>query len=350
MKVVVLAGGTSTEREVSLISGAGIYRALKSKGHQAVLLDVYLGADISRDEIGNVFDMDRDWAEGIEDIKEESPDPEAVKKMRTDSLKTFFGPNVVEICYMADVVFMALHGANGEDGKIQAAFELLGIPYTGTDYLSSGICMNKIIAKDIMRVNGLPTPDGYGLFIGDEVREIGYPAVVKANNGGSSVGTYIVNNRKELDEAIKAAAAFDDYVVIEKFVKGREFTCGLIDGNALPIVEIMPVEGGYDYKNKYQKGMTNEVCPAELSAEKTEEIQRTAEKIYKALRLHAYARLDFMMDEDGNIYCLEANTLPGMTPTSLLPQEAACVGMDYGELCEKLMEIALRDYKGRPGL
>ncbi len=342
MKVAVLAGGTSTEREVSLISGKGIYSALKERGHKAVLLDVYLGVDCAGIRPEDVFDLEKDWSAGIGNIGEKSPDINEIRSLRKDGGREFFGPHVLDICKSADIVFMALHGANGEDGKLQACFELLGIPYTGTDYLSSGICMNKMIAKDIMKAHGLPTPEGYSLKIGDDIPVTVFPAVVKANNGGSSVGTYIVNNRSELEEALKAASEYDEYAVVEQFIKGREFTCGLIDGHALPLVEIIPKAGGYDYKNKYQPGMTEEVCPAELSEEKTKEMQEVSEKIYRALRLKAYARLDFMMDENENIYCLEANTLPGMTPLSLLPREAAAVGMDYGELCEKLMEISLR--------
>lgn len=343
MKVAVLAGGTSSEREVSLISGKGIYEALKSKGHKAVLLDVYLGVDYDASKLDGIFDDTRDWGAGVSAIAEKSPDLKEIKKLRKDGGRSFFGPNVLEVCRRADVVFMALHGANGEDGKIQATFELLGIPYTGTDYLSSGICMNKLISKEIMRANGLPTPDGYYMKINDPIKEIGYPAVVKANNGGSSVGTYIVNSLDEFKKALTDVAQYDEFVVVEKFVKGREFTCGVIDGKALPIVEIIPGEGGYDYKNKYQPGMTKEVCPAELNAAKTKEIQETSERIFTALRLSAYARLDFMMDEDENIYCLEANTLPGMTPSSLLPQEAAQIGLDYAELCEKLIEVSLKE-------
>ena len=339
MKIVVLAGGTSTEREVSLISGTGIYRALKERGHQAVLLDVYLGYE---GETEGIFEDTRDWSEGIDAVKEEAPDLAAVKALRPDGDRHFFGPNVMKICSMADVVFMALHGANGEDGKIQATFELNGIPYTGTDYLSSAICMDKGLTKELFKAGGVPTPEGYSIRIGEDVKKIMFPAVVKVNNGGSSVGVYIVQDLEELEAALEKAKAYDDGVVIERFIKGREFTCGLIDGHALPLVEIAPLEGMYDYKNKYQPGKTKETCPADLPEEKTKEIQRIAEKAWKVLRLRSYARMDFMMAEDGAVYCLEANTLPGMTPSSLLPQEAAAVGMNYGELCEKLIEVSIK--------
>ena len=339
MKIVVLAGGTSTEREVSLISGTGIYRALKERGHQVVLLDVYLGYEGKAEDI---FADPRDWSEGIEAIKEDSPDLAAVKALRPDGDKHFFGPNVMKICEQADVVFMALHGANGEDGKIQATFELNGIPYTGTDYLSSGICMDKGLTKELFLAGGIPTPLGYSVRIGADVQDVKYPAVVKVTNGGSSVGVYFVNNDAELQDAMEKAKAYSDEVVIERYIKGREFTCGLIDGQPLPLVEIEPLQGSYDYKNKYQPGMTKETCPANLSKEKTEEIQSIAAKAWKVLRLSSYARMDFMMDEEENVYCLEANTLPGMTPSSLLPQEAAAVGINYGDLCEKLIEVSLK--------
>ena len=305
-------------------------------------MDVYLGLEEETKVIEDIFADPRDWSEGIEAVKEVSPDLKAIMALRPDGEKHFFGPNVMRICSMADVVFMALHGANGEDGKIQAAFELNGIPYTGTDHLSSAICMDKGITKDLFLGGGIPTPKGFSVRLGEPVGEVEFPAVVKVSNGGSSVGVYIVQNRQELEEALVKAKDYDDYVVIEQFIQGREFTCGLIDGRALPLVEITPLEGTYDYRNKYQPGKTKETCPAELSEEKTKEIQRTAERAWKVLRLRSYARMDFMMAEDGAIYCLEANTLPGMTPISLLPQEAAAVGMDYGELCEKLIEVSLR--------
>jgi len=340
MKIVVLAGGTSTEREVSLISGTGIYRALKERGHQVILLDVYLG--YTQGDPAGVFELEKDWAEGINAIREESPSLAEIRRLRPDGDKKFLGPNVLEICGQADVVFMALHGANGEDGKLQAMFELYGIPFTGTDYLSSAVCMDKALTKEILRSNGLPTPEGYSMRIGEEIREIGYPAVVKVNNGGSSVGVYIVENRTQMEEALEKAKEYDDRVVIERFIKGREITCGLIDGKALPLIEIAPKDGFYDYKNKYQPGKTEEICPAPIPEEQTKEIQKMSEEIFRALRLSSYARLDFILQEDGKFYCLEANTLPGMTPISLLPQAAAAVGMNYADLCEKLIEVSVK--------
>lgn len=345
MNIVVLAGGNSTEREVSLVSGKGVYNALKSKGHNVVLLDVYFG--IKDVDVDHIFEDKRDWSEGINAVKEVNPDVSAIKKLKGDN-KDFFGDNVREICMKADMVFLALHGANGEDGKLQAALDLLEVKYTGTDYLSSAICMDKAMAKEFLKIGGVLTPASVNIQAGDEfipkVKSFGYPMVVKAPNGGSSVGVYIVNNEDELKGAVENCFKLDNHVLIEQFVKGREFTCGVVDGKAYPIVEIEPVEGFYDYKNKYQAGNTKETCPANASEEITKKIQKSAEEAYKALRLKTYARIDFIVDEKEDAYCLEANTLPGMTPTSLLPQEAAVVGIDYPTLCEKIIEISMKKY------
>lgn len=341
MKIAVLAGGTSTEREVSLVSGREVYKALKARGHQVVLLDVYLGCP--EVDPGEAFSLERDWAEGIADIGEETPDIQKVLALRPDGAKRFCGPNVVEICAMADVVFLALHGANGEDGKLQAMFELNGIPYTGTDHASSAVCMDKGLTRAILASHGIPVPRGIEVYPGEEPGDVEFPAVVKASNGGSTIGVYFVSDEGELKEAVKKARVLDPHIVIEQRIIGREFTCGVLDGKALPLVEIMPDVGDYDYKNKYQAGMTKEVCPAQLEEESAQRIRDMAEKAWRALHLSVYARMDFLMDREGKIYCLEANTLPGMTPTSLIPQEAAAVGIDFGTFCEKLIEISLRE-------
>jgi D-alanine-D-alanine ligase len=228
---------------------------------------------------------------------------------------------------MADIVFMALHGGDGESGKVQAAFDLYGIKYTGNDYLSSAIAMDKQMTKEVIERAGVPVPTGVSL--NKENRQgftfEKYPCIVKPNCGGSSNGVTIVNSPAELYEALDAAFQWEKEVVIEQFISGREFSDGVIEGKALPVIEIAPKQGFYDYKNKYAAGSTVETCPAEISKSATEQMQRYAEMAFKALGLTTYARMDFMMDEKENLYCLEANTLPGMTPTSLLPQEAAVV-------------------------
>ena len=339
MKIVVLAGGTSTERDVSLSSGGMIYRALKKNGHQAILLDVYLGYEGETDDI---FERETDWAAQIGSISEKNPDLEAVKALRKDGGKSFFGPNVLAVCGRADVVFMALHGANGEDGKIQACFELMGIPYTGTDFVSSAMAMDKGITKDIFKAYSIPTPAGFRLKAGEqETEKLFFPCIVKACCGGSSVGVCIARDESEYRTAKQEAFRYGDEVIVEQYIKGREFSVGVMEGKALPVIEIAPRQGFYDYKNKYQAGSTVETCPAELSAEKTRELQDIAERVFEVLRMKSYARMDFRMSEAGEVFCLEANTLPGMTPTSLLPQEAAVLGIDFPELCERILACAV---------
>ena len=340
MKIVVLAGGLSTERDVSFSSGSMVYKALKQNGHQVIMLDVYLGYE------GNcegIFEKEIDWAEKVGAVSEKNPDLEEVKKLRKDGGRSFFGPNVISLCQKADVTFLALHGENGENGKVQAALDLMGIIYTGTDYLSSAICMDKGLTKDMFALFGVPTPAGVKLKKGEEdKKEVSFPCVVKACCGGSSVGVAMANNEEEYEAAKAEAFLYDDEVVIEQYIKGREFSVGVMDGKALPVIEIAPLQGFYDYKNKYQAGSTIETCPANLSEEKTKEMQGYAQKAFQILRLKNYARMDFMMNEKEEIFCLEANTLPGMTPTSLLPQEAAASGISFGQLCEMIVAAALR--------
>lgn len=342
MKVVVLTGGVSTERDVALSSGKMIYEAVKKNGHQAVLLDVYLG--YTGEDAGGIFEKEEDWAKEIGEIGIKNPEIEAVKALRPDGDKNFFGPNVIQICQGADVVFMALHGENGENGKIQACFDLMGITYTGTDYVSSALCMDKGLAKELFDYHGIPTPKGICLKKGEAYEGIiPFPCVVKSCGGGSSVGVCIAGDEKEYEAALEEGFRYDNKVVVEQYIKGREFSVGVMNGKALPVIEIAPVNGFYDYKNKYQAGNTVETCPAVLSDQKTRELQHLAERVFQVLRLKSYARMDFMMSEEEEIFCLEANTLPGMTPTSLLPQEAKAKGMDFEQLCEKIMESALEN-------
>lgn len=346
MKIVVLAGGTSTERDVSLSSGSKIYRALKNRGHQAVLIDVYLGYESEEPVTEELFSQDTDWAKDIQAVSANAPDLSRLCELRKDGGKSMFGPNVLALCNMADIVFLGLHGAGGEDGRIQATFDLMGIPYTGTGYLSSAIAMDKSISKQFFRAAGIPTPAGITLKNGEEAdaSALPFPCMVKTVCGGSSVGTYRVEKPEDLPSALKDAYSFGESVIVEQFIEGREFSVGVIDGKALPVIEIAPLEGFYDYKNKYQPGSTVETCPADLPESLTKEMQRYAEMAFEALGMTSYARMDFMMSSaDQSIYCLEANTLPGMTPTSLLPQEAAVLGMSYEDLCEKLIEVSLQN-------
>lgn len=350
MKIVVLAGGLSTERDVSFKTGEMVTKALRENGHQVILLDVFMGYSNKEEDLTGIFDRAEAVSVKVAAIPETAPDLEKVKAQRKDQSDNFFGPNVIELCRMADIVFMALHGENGENGKIQAAFDLFGIRYTGTGYLGSALAMNKGMAKQLFLENGIPTPRGTSLKRGEDAAKIEtcgihFPCVVKPCSGGSSIGVSIVHDKAEYEQALKEAFRWENELVIEEYVKGREFSVGVIDFQALPIIEIAPVEGFYDYKNKYKAGSTVETCPAELSEQITKEMQGYAEKVAEVLGLNTYSRTDFLLDGEDHIFCLEANTLPGMTPTSLLPQEAKVTGVDFNQLCEKLIESSMRKYK-----
>ena len=350
MKIVVLAGGLSTERDVSFKTGEMVTKALRENGHQVILLDVFMGYSDKEEDLTGIFDRAEAVSVKVAAIPETAPDLEKVKAQRKDQSDNFFGPNVIELCRMADIVFMALHGENGENGKIQAAFDLFGIRYTGTGYLGSALAMNKGMAKQLFLENGIPTPRGTSLKRGEDAAKIEtcgihFPCVVKPCSGGSSIGVSIVHDKAEYEQALKEAFRWENELVIEEYVKGREFSVGVIDFQALPIIVIAPVGGFYDYKNKYKAGSTVETCPAELSEQITKEMQGYAEKVAEVLGLNTYSRTDFLLDEEGRIFCLEANTLPGMTPTSLLPQEAKVTGVDFNQLCEKLIESSMRKYK-----
>lgn len=343
MNIIVLAGGNSTEREVSIASGQGVCKALRERNHKAVLLDPYFGASQKEE---NLFPTEYDVDKAADAMREMSSKLEETMKTR----KGFFEPNVLEICKEADIVFLALHGANGEDGKVQSVLDLMGIKYTGSGPLSSGMAMDKGITKMVFEAKGVPTPKGITLEKGKCSSQfadygMGFPVIVKPCCGGSSVGVCIANNQTEYQAALLEAFSYENEVVVEQFITGREFSVAVVDGKAYPVIEIAPLQGFYDYKNKYQAGSCVETCPADLSSALTKEMQKYAEMGYKALNLQAYARLDFLMDDEGNMYCLEANTLPGMTPTSLIPQEAKAIGMDYPQLCEKLIEVSLKKYQ-----
>ncbi len=350
MRIVVLAGGLSTERDVSLASGAGICRTLRERGHEAFLLDVYLGFPYDSDKLEEVFTLPNAGLEIAEGIKKTEPDLAAIKASREDQSDCFVGPNVIDICRLADIVFMGLHGDVGENGKLQATFDILGIRYTGPNYLGSALAMDKGIAKKIFKMSGVPTPMGTALK--KEQKDVplsalglSLPVVVKPCSGGSSIGVYIVNTEAEYAEAIEKSFCYEDEIVIEPYIKGREFAVGIIDGKALPVIEIIPKSGFFDYANKYQAGATEEICPAPIDDVIAEKMQRATELAFKSLKLDVYSRADFLLDEKGDIYCLEVNTLPGMTATSLLPQEAKAAGIEYGELCEFIIRKSLERYE-----
>ncbi|MBO4848035.1 MAG: D-alanine--D-alanine ligase [Clostridia bacterium] len=346
MKIVVLCGGISPERDVSLSTGAQVAKALCKKGHRVALVDSAADIDKVSDDL---FKSDLGGVSAL--IGDTAPDIGALMERGE-----YFGRNVIEVCRAADVVFTAMHGGAGEDGSLQAAFDLLGIKYTGSGHKGCAVSMDKVVTKRIMApVKGVSMPRGVALnrgdFDGNELsytdevlKEVGLPMVIKPAGGGSSVGVSIVREEAELLPAIELALSYEPKAVAEEYIKGREFSVGVLGGRALPPIEIKPKSGFYDYKNKYQSGMTDEICPADIPEEVAEEMKAAAVKVHEELGLSAYSRTDFILADEGGVYALEANTLPGMTAMSLLPQEAKAVGIGFPELCQIIVNESLNKY------
>jgi len=332
-KIVVLGGGLSTERQVSLVTSASVCRALRKAGYKAVFVDLFLGIEDYDEPLENLFEREDGNCSDIS-ISREAPDISEVIQSRKFKSPSGIGKNVLEICQKADCVFLGLHGEDGEDGKIQAVLEMLGIPYTGSGPLGSAMAMDKQIARQVMQVNGIKCAP-----ITDHV-----PCVVKCSHGGSSIGTYVCDTEDELKRALEDVKQFDDDIFIEQKITGTELTVPVFDGKALCPIEIVPPSGKFDYVAKYQSGNEGaaEICPARLSEEKTREVQALAVKFHHAMNLSVYSRTDFIMDENGDFWCLEVNTLPGMTPNSLLPKAAKYAGFSYEILCEQIIQLSVR--------
>jgi len=337
MRITVLMGGTSAERDVSLASGLRIADGLRQKGHEVVTLDTARGTLSLKDEKsllakGNV-------------VKREPPSQEELARMAADTLPqmTRALPSLKE----ADVVFLGLHGGYGEDGTIQALLDMAGIRYTGSGHLASALAMDKDLSKHLFRRAGVQTANWVmarrGETLEDQIGKLGLPIVVKPSKQGSTVGLSIVKRREDLNAAIAEAFRYDDEVMLEQFVAGREMTVGILGNEALPVGEIIPKHEIYDYECKYTPGMAEEVFPAQIPSDRTREAQDLARRAFQALKLRGYARIDFRMTEDGSFFCLEANTLPGMTNTSLIPQAAAAAGISFPDLCERIAILALDD-------
>lgn len=350
MKIVVLGGGISTEREVSLVTSTSVCKALRSLGHKAIFVDMYLGLEDYEGELEAAFDAP-DGLCGNAAIEKTAPDLEKVKAGRKYKRRGRLGKNVLELCELADCVFLGLHGADGEDGKIQAALELLGVPYTGSGPLSSGMAMDKAVTKRIMDSCGVLTPKWKEICYAESdipalLDELPIPCAVKVVGGGSSIGVELPETKKELEEALRAILKYGNRVVVEEKIKGRELTVPILDGRYLNAIEIVPPEGGnFDYVAKYQSGEegAREICPARITEEEHRLIGEAALKLHNTLGLSVYSRTDFILADDGNAYCLEVNTLPGMTPNSLIPKAAKVEGLSYEALCEEIVALSLKE-------
>lgn len=340
MRITVLMGGTSSERDVSLASGLRISEALRSRGHDVRVVDTAKGP-VDRDA------EQRMLSGGV--VKTLPPTPEELARMNAESLADTAArlPKRGD----CDVAFLALHGGRGEDGTIQALLDLAGVPYTGSGHLASALAMDKDLSKHLMRAHGVRTADWLMATsttatpdTTEVERALGWPVIVKPSKQGSTVGLSIVKQPSELAAAIAEAFRHDDEVMIERFIAGRELTVPILGGEALPVGEIIPKKEIYDYECKYTPGMAVEVFPAALTAAETAEVQRQAQQAFAALKLSGCARIDFRLNAAGEFYCLEANTLPGMTATSLVPQGAAAAGMDFPTLCERIARLALGEH------
>lgn len=344
MNIAVLAGGLSPERDVSLASGALIANALIRNGHSIALLDVFM--DVKSDGILSPKELFQNTPYDVYRVSEDAPSLLLIKEIRTHSRGSKCGENalvgrgVIEVCEAADVTFIALHGAMGENGQLQALLDCHGISYTGSCYSGCLVAMDKDISKKIMVYDKIDTAEWVTVCtenpdIEKIIENIGFPCVVKPKTCGSSVGVSIVSHAKELSAAIDAASVYEKTLIVERWVGGREFSVGVLNGKALPSIEIIPKYGFYDYRNKYQGGLTEEITPADIPIELEERLENEAVKVHNAMNLGCYSRSDFIYDsQTDRLICLEVNTLPGMTPTSLLPQEAAAAGICYDELCE----------------
>lgn len=336
MKITVLLGGVSAERDVSLSSGLRIAVALREKGHDVVCLDPAEG----------VLTRDTERALLAAGVGNAPPSLEALAGLASRSLSPVLGtlPEVID----TDCVFLALHGGQGEDGTIQALLDMVGVPYTGSGHLASALAMDKHLSKVVLRAAGVatanwlmaPAPGDEPLDAREVGRHLDWPVVVKPSKQGSTVGLSIVRAPDELAAAVTEAFRFDDEVMIERFVPGQELTVGILGDQVLPTIEIQPVKELYDYECKYTPGMAKEFV-AELAPEIASKLADQARRAFTALKLTGYARIDFRLDPHGQPWCLEANTLPGMTPTSLIPQAAAAAGVLFPDLCERIVYLAL---------
>ena len=345
MKIVVLAGGLSPERNVSRSTGAMVCAALRGRGHRAALVDMFFGLEDYDGELEDCFDapIAEDWRA----VSRQAPDLELIRTSRKWNSPSAFGKGVLELCAMADIVFLALHGQCGEDGRVQAAFDLMGIPYTGAGCLGSAIAMDKDLTKRLVAEAGVITPkwrmaDYTAGEVDSLTSKTPVPCVVKPVDSGSSIGVSIAMTKKELYAALMEGLRYGGRCVLEEYITGREVQVGILADQALPSIEIIPKRGFYDYENKYQPGAAEEICPSPIRPEEEEAVRAAALKAYHTLGLSVYSRADFILTADGVPYFLEINTLPGMTPTSLLPQEAAAAGIDYPTLCERILEASLK--------
>ena len=328
-KIALLLGGSSSEREVSKSSGFSIYNALKTLDYETVLIDPAYGKNQPKEP--EAFFDKKDFAE----VSTRNY-LEAINSPLFDSI---------------DLAFLGLHGKWGEDGTIQSLLEVRGVHYTGSNVMASAVAMDKAMSKIIFQHFSISTPRWFMVekrnFDPEKVKKnidekFGYPCVIKPNDEGSTVGLTICKNAGEVDRGLEFSFKFSDRILIEDYIEGRELTVAILDNKALPVLEIKPKHGLYDYECKYTKGMSEYFVPADIPADVAKALQKDSLEAFNALGCSVYCRLDYMMTRDNNFYCLEANTLPGMTSTSLVPKMAKAVGISFEELIDRIIKLSLR--------
>jgi D-alanine-D-alanine ligase len=337
MRITVLTGGATGERAVAFAGAAEIAKALRTHGHDVRVVDTVTGA-LSADDEQRLL------------VTRLGPEPPSVTELDERERAMFSNGLAAEPAIRdADMVFPCVHGGRGEGGALQTVLEVIGVPYTGSGPLASALAMDKDLSKRLLRAAGVPVPAWFMIPVGpgDVTTALGWPVIVKPSKQGSTIGLTLVKQAKDLDAAVALAARHDDEVMAEQFIPGREFTVGVLGDVPLPVGEIIPSHELFDYECKYTPGLTEEVFPARIDTTLARQLQELATTAHRALKLGGYSRIDFRVTPEGDIFCLEANSLPGMTAVSLFPQAARAAGLDYAEMCERICALARNNR--RPG-
>ncbi len=334
MRITVLTGGSSAERDVAIASAAQIVPALRSRRHDVTVVDTTVGP------------LNAAAEERLLGLKVGAAPPGTgdITTLVARERELLLGGLLTDpVIRTADVVFLALHGGSGEDGTVQHLLEVAGVRYTGSGPLGSGLALDKDLSKRLFSWAHVPTPDWLMAPVTPEVVEIqlGWPVVVKPSRQGSTVGLSVVDGPAALAPALLEAGRHDTEIVVETFIPGRELTVGVLGAEPLAVGEIIPRHELYDYECKYTPGMTDERFPAPIAPEIAAEVRRLGLVVHRSLGLRGYSRVDFRLSPEDALFCLEVNTLPGMTSTSLLPQSAAAVGITFPELCERICQLAV---------
>lgn len=335
LRIAVLMGGTSGEREVSLASGSQVARALREKGHEVVPVDTAKGV-LPWGEVERLLETG---------VRADPPAPDALDLLETGDVTALTeAPEMDGV----DMVFPALHGGTGEDGTLQALLDLTGLPYAGSGRLGCTLAMDKEVTKRLLRDAGIPTPDWVAspVELDDVVERLRLPVIVKPPSGGSTLGLTLAHDRDELEEAVAVARRYGDRVLFERYVRGRELTVGILGDEALPVGEIIPAHEIFDYECKYQPGLAEEIFPADLEPDTAERLQELARRVHRLLLLRDFSRVDFLLEDKGTAWCLEANALPGLTANSLVPKAARAAGISFPDLCDRIVRLALERRAG----